>query len=229
MTKPIKPVALIVAMPLEFDAVCAMMQDVRITKRWDLKIAEGTVDSRPVAMTLAGVGKANAAYAAGILIAAFCPELVINTGIAGGLGVTDKLDVVVATGVVQHDMDTSALGDPVGWISGVDRILIETDPERSATLAEAIGAKRGIVASGDVFVASDLTAHTIVDRFGAVACDMECAAVGLAAYRAKIPFVAVKVISDDGKDGSELTFEQFAAIAAERNAAAFRTIVKYLV
>ena len=59
------------------------------------------------------------------MILRYRPRLVINTGVAGGMGKGIKIgDIVVADAVVQHDMDTSAMGDPKGLIPGIDRIQI---------------------------------------------------------------------------------------------------------
>lgn len=46
------------------------------------------------------------------MILEYQPECIINTGIGGATSLETKIgDVVIATEVVQHDMDTTALGD----------------------------------------------------------------------------------------------------------------------
>ena len=70
------------------------------------------------------------------MILRYQPDVVINTGVAGGIGPDLKvLDVVLATAVVQHDMDTSPLGDPVGYISGLGCVEMPCD----AALCAALG------------------------------------------------------------------------------------------
>ena len=59
-------------------------------------------------------------------------------------GALDKklrpLDIVFADRLVQHDMDTSPLGDPVGLISNINRVYFETDT-RALTLLESAAAE----------------------------------------------------------------------------------------
>ena len=46
-----------------------------------------------------------------IMALVYHPKAIINTGVAGGIGKGVAVgDVVVSRGLVQHDMDTSAVG-----------------------------------------------------------------------------------------------------------------------
>ena len=79
------------------------------------------------------------------MILRYHPRLIINTGVAGGMGKGIKIsDIVVADSVVQHDMDTSDLGDPKGFISGIDRIQIPCDEELNDKVRAAAGAVEGV-------------------------------------------------------------------------------------
>ena len=73
----------------------------------------GTLEGKNVVIAKCGVGKVFAALTAEAMIIRYSPELIINTGVGGalksGISVTDTL---VADKLVQHDMDTSPLGDP---------------------------------------------------------------------------------------------------------------------
>ena len=155
----------------------------------------------------------------------------LNTGVAGGLakGLTVG-DVVLADFVVQHDMDTSALGDPVGLISGLNIVKIPADKALLDTLSAAAKATGlntlvGTVASGDLFVARDEDKARIAAQFDAAACEMEGAAIGQVAYTNGVPFAVLRAISDGG-DGME--FSQFVGLAAKRSVALTREFVKRL-
>ena len=54
--------------------------------------------------------------------------MIVNIGVAGTLTKDlNVLDVAVATNVLQHDMDTSPIGDPKGLLSGINMILLPAD------------------------------------------------------------------------------------------------------
>ena len=66
---------------------------------------------------IGGVGKVNAAMAAQLLISLYKPDLVLNAGVAGCFENVPIGTLVLAEGFLQHDVDTSPLGDPVGLVS----------------------------------------------------------------------------------------------------------------
>jgi adenosylhomocysteine nucleosidase len=149
---------------------------------------------------------------------------IINTGVAGTL--TDALsigDVAVAESVVQHDMDTSAIGDPVGLISGLNVVYMKADEALSARITEVIEnmdvrCLRGVIASGDVFVAESAKKAYIKDTFGAIACEMEGAAIGQVCTANGIPFAVIRAISDGGNEDASMDYPTFVKIAAKKSA-----------
>ncbi|MDE6652575.1 MAG: 5'-methylthioadenosine/S-adenosylhomocysteine nucleosidase, partial [Paramuribaculum sp.] len=65
----------------------------------------GTIEGRNVCVTKCGIGKVNAAIGTLALINRFKPDLVINSGVAGGAGGgASVLDVVVADRIAYHDV-----------------------------------------------------------------------------------------------------------------------------
>ena len=104
----------------------------------------GELFGKRIAVAKCGVGKVFAAICAQTMILGFSPDLIINTGVAGTL--SDQLsigDIAVAADVVQHDMDTSPLGDPVGLISGLDIVHMPADPALADAITEAIAEAGG--------------------------------------------------------------------------------------
>ena len=75
---------------------------------------------------IGGVGKVNAAMAAQLLISLYKPDLVLNAGVAGCFENVPIGTLVLAEGFLQHDVDTSPLGDPVGLVSTVNRVIFPT-------------------------------------------------------------------------------------------------------
>ena len=112
----------------------------------------GTMAGHDIIATKVGIGKVNAALGADTIIREYAPDMVINTGVAGGTGATADparvLDVVLATEVAYHDVWCGPGTEP-GTAAGC--------PARfacplSADVRQALGAREGLLASGDIFV-----------------------------------------------------------------------------
>lgn len=101
-----------------------------------------------------GVSKVNAAMAAEILCLKYGVDLILNAGIAGCATDLPTGTLAVASEFVQHDVDTSGAGDPLGMVSTVNRTEFPTwEPERCAALLRTMGCEAvlGRVATGDWF------------------------------------------------------------------------------
>ena len=178
----------------------------------------GTLGKTEVVTAICGVGKVFAAICTQTMILRYKPDAIINTGIAGTL--SDKVGVlgsVVATALVQHDMDTSPLGDPRGLISGINVIEFPADEKLAEKICQSIETPyiRGVVASGDCFVADIKKKEDIRDTFNAVACEMEGASVAHVCYMSNIPCCVVRTISDCADGSGELSYEEFRVKAAD--------------
>lgn len=184
----------------------------------------GRLENKEVVVAKCGIGKVFAAICAQTMILEYGVSLIINTGVGGAI--SDELeigDIAVSTAVVQHDMDTSAIGDPVGLISGINVIEIYADKNSAETVlcaAETLGFRclSGIVASGDRFIAGADNKKKISDAFGALVCEMEGAAIGQVCYVNEVPFLVVRAVSDKADGTSGVDYMTFVATAAEKNA-----------
>ena len=93
-----------------------------------------------------GVSKVNAAMATQLLISLYQPDLVLNAGVAGCFEDMPIGSIVLAEGFLQHDVDTSALGDPVGLVSTVNRVQFPTsDLDRAKAAMDRLGSHRRLV------------------------------------------------------------------------------------
>ncbi len=171
-----------------------------------------------------GVGKVFAAICTEAMILEYSPELIINTGVGGA--VADGLktgDIVIASELCQHDMDTSPIGDPVGLISGINKIYFEADRRACELLlssARALGlsASLGRIATGDRFVASREEKRRIREVFAADVCEMEGGAVAHTAFVNGTPFAIVRAISDSADGEAAMDYPTFLPLAAKRSA-----------
>src|SRR5699024_6660303 len=107
------------------------------------------------------------------------------------------------TDAVEHDMDASAFGDPVGQIPQMDTFSFPAD-EKLVKLAKEVNERinpdihtwTGSIVSGDQFVASSQVKERLVTLFGAKCTEMEGAAIAHTAYLNKISCVIIRAISD---------------------------------
>ncbi len=228
----IKRVGFICAMDCELDAVTKLFDGLTIKKQGSLDFYIGKICGIEAVAAKCGVGKVFAAICAQTMILSFSPDLIINTGVAGNLSEDLRIgDIALSSAVVQHDMDTSPLGDPVGLISGINIIEIKSDLSSALVVQSCldelgINSKIGIIASGDQFIASPEKKVEIKERFGAISCEMEGAAVGHVCYVNGVKFLVVRAISDDADNSSPDDFPAYCVKVSENSSKAILAFMK---
>lgn len=146
-----------------------------------------------------GVGKVNAAMSAQLFIDRYHPDWIVNAGVAGCFRDLPIGAVVLADSFIQHDVDTTAAGDPIGFVSTVDRVEFPTsDVEAMSSLLAGLGVDHltGRVATGDVFMSGGSRADWVAGTFSPVLCEMEGGAVAQVCLRSGVKFTALKSVSD---------------------------------
>lgn len=213
-------------MQIEIDGIKEKIESPETVTLSGVDFVCGSIGDKYVVCAKCGIGKVFAALCAQTMCLRFDLDCIINTGVAGGLADgLSILDVVVADSVVQHDMDTTPIGDPAGLLSGINIINIPCDKYISEKLYESIdglSVKRmyGIVATGDQFVATEKQRQFIKDTFNGAACEMEGGAIGHVCYVNGVPFGIIRAISDGGDGDAAMDYPTFAAKAAENSIAA---------
>ena len=202
-----KPIGIVIAMESELRPYVDGV-DVSTVSIGGKDFYKTVIGGKDVVIVYSGIGKVNAAYACTLLCREFSPSFIISTGLSGGLGRSNVLETVVATATCQHDSDTTALGDPIGLISTINKIYFPTDEKLTDLIASVSGAKKGVFACGDRFVADKESAQKIVENFDAIACDMESGAIGQISYLSGVPYVAVRIISDGANEGAPISFTE---------------------
>jgi len=146
-----------------------------------------------------GVGKVNAAMSAQFIIDRHRPDWIVNAGVAGSFLDLPIGTVVLAKGFVQHDMDTTAMGDPIGMVSTVNRSYFPTGHlERTDAILAALGVahETGDVATGDAFMVRGDRADWVAKTFSPTLCEMEGCAIAQVCLRNGVDFTALKSVSD---------------------------------
>lgn len=131
--------------------------------------------------------------------------LAVSTGFAGALAPEAGVgDVVVATSVMSGTFDG-------GW-QGSARLDCDDNLLRGPQVASAsigVAVKRGVMVSLPTVLGRAADKQHLGRVTGAIAVDMESAAIGLVAKRHDVPFVVVRAISDVAGENLPLDFNVF--------------------
>lgn len=216
-------IGIIGALDIELERLIGAMREPAHREISGVPFTCGKLLGTDVVIARAGVGKVNAAVCAQTMALIYEPELIINSGVSGALSPELRVgDVVIGTDVVQHDVDTTALGDEPGFVSTVDRLSFPLDNFASTAISAAaeelgIRAVRGRIASGDQFVASTERKEEIVRLFSAVTCEMEAGAIAHVCFLNRIPCAVIRSISDGGNEEAPMSYEEFLPLAAKNS------------
>lgn len=229
------------AMHEELAAVLAAMPDEQRVTVAGRDFWVGHWHGHAVVAVLSRIGKVAAATTATVLLERFDVKALVFTGVAGGLREGVRVgDVVVAKGLVQHDMDASPLF-PRHEVPLYGRARFEADADLSAQLsmashqvlenaAQHLGADtllafqldsprvhQGLILSGDRFVSTSAESQALrLALPDALTVEMEGAAVAQVCHDYGVPFAAVRTISDRADDEAHTDFTRFIREVASR-------------
>jgi adenosylhomocysteine nucleosidase len=227
--------AIVSAMPEEIAGVLQALADVRIQEFGRRQFHTGSLQGTEVVVVFSRWGKVAAAATVTQLLSSYPVTGLVFGGVAGavrpGLAIGD---IVVATELVQHDMDASPLfpryevpllgkarfsADPVmcEQLAAAARAFLTHDLRSQVVPGEldlfkitAARVVQGLVASGDKFFASADEVRELRQRLPEVCCvEMEGAAVAQVCDEYAIPFAVVRTISDSADENSVHDFPRF--------------------
>ena len=127
------------------------------------------------------------------------PDLILNAGVAGCFDHAEIGDLVLAESFMQHDFDTSNIGDEEGFVSTVNCTYFPTaDFDRARAAMDKVGMpyRTGLVATGDWFGVDCDRARHIADTFHPLLCEMEGCAIAQVCMRNGVKFMSLKSVSD---------------------------------
>lgn len=212
-------IGIIGAMQIEIDNLKKSLEDSKTECISGVEFVKGKIKDVEVVAAVSGVGKVFAAICTEAMILTYKVDMVVNIGVAGTLckelGV---MNVALADQVVQHDMNTSALGDPVGLLSGINQVYIPCDAKMVSLLGKClddkgIHSKVGTIATGDLFMEGQQQRDKLRERFNAIAAEMEGGSIGHVCFMNKVPFAVLRSISDG--EGGAMDYAEFAQKAAK--------------
>ena len=215
-----KTIGIIGAMDSEVRHLIARLENPETQRIAGRTFVRGMLAGRDTVVVQSGIGKVAAAVTAQILIDRFGADVLLNSGMAGGLDPRLAVkDLVIGTAAVQHDFDLTAFGHAKGYISGEDdttATAFRADDQLIA-LAQAAAAEvlpagskaiTGTIASGDIFVDDSALKASIIAEFGAAAAEMEGAAIAQTAVANGVPFVILRTISDLAEHQANVSFDE---------------------
>lgn len=205
-------IGVIVAMDKELSLLLPLLEEPSQTSVNGFTFYRGHIGPSEIIASKCGIGKVNAAVGTMTMIDSFSPDLIINTGVAGGTGGNAGiLDIVVGTRIAYHDVWCGP-GTEWGDAAGCPRFFHTSDTVNSLPcLHEGDTVKHGLVCSGDIFVSDPAVIKHIRSLYPDVdAVDMESAAIAQVCYLRSVPFACLRVISDTpGADDNIAQYENF--------------------
>ncbi|CAG76201.1 Mta/Sah nucleosidase (P46) [includes: 5'-methylthioadenosine nucleosidase and S-adenosylhomocysteine nucleosidase] [Pectobacterium atrosepticum SCRI1043] len=216
-------VGIIGAMEQEVTLLRDRIENRQTFQRAGCEIYTGQINGVEVALLKSGIGKVSAALGTTLLLEHSKPDVVINTGSAGGLASTLNVgDIVISDEVRYHDADVTAFGYEPGQMAGCPAAF-PADEKFIALAQDAIddlqlNAVRGLVVSGDAFINGAEPLARIRTTFPkAIAVEMEATAIAHVCHQFGTPFVVVRAISDVADKASHLSFDEFLSVAAQQS------------
>ncbi len=165
-----------------------------------------------LAIAISGLGKVNAALAAGALGAE--ADLLLMAGTCGAIGAEAGRAYWIAK-AVQHDYGAAHPGAFRRYRAGEWPIGEAGEAHFAAMADPGLGLAHARIASGDSFIACPDAAAELAAALGASLVDMEVGALAQAAARLGRPWAAIKAVTDEANEGSGTDFHANLARAAK--------------
>lgn len=223
-------IAILVAMDKELTLIKSLLSNPEEIKIENVSLHHGSIATHDVYLSRCGIGKVNSALNTYRIIDALTPDLVINTGVAGGAGlpvgsllIADRVaydDVWCGPSTIYGQAD----GCPLFFTPSKDVVELATK------LFKADGYKFGLICSGDKFISSAEEIAFIRSHFPDVAAvDMESASIAQTCWLNNTSFNIIRVVSDTPGEGENLAqYENFWKDAPQKTFIALKTIIENL-
>ncbi len=210
-------IGVIGAMDEEVASLIQQMDEEEVKEMAGMVFHKGTLWNQQAVVVKSGIGKVNMAICTQILIDQFGVDMLINTGVAGGLYKDINVgDIVISSDALQHDFDVSGLGYERSIIPGMETSVFKADTElvdMAKSACEIVNPEIqcfvGRVVSGDQFISDNKTKADLVNTFDGYCAEMEGASMAQVATLNKKPFVVIRAISDKADDSAPVAYDVF--------------------
>lgn len=225
-------IGILAAMDKEVDLLLPLLKDEKEIDIENRKAYVGKIGNHEVCVMKCGIGKVNSALNAFRMIENFHPELVINSGVAGGADGAVRIgSLLVATEAAYHDVWCGPGTEP-GVMDGLPKRMPMADSvvKICRSLPDNSGFLFGLICTGDRFISTPEEVNRIKSIFpDALACDMESASIAHACRECDVPFAVLRVVSDTPGQGENISqYKNFFSEAPEKTFHAVKKIISRL-
>lgn len=225
-------IGILAAMDKEVALLLPLMTDTKEIDMAGKKAVLGKVSHHDICLMKCGIGKVNSALNAYRMIEAFHPDLVINSGVAGGADASMKIGaLLIATEAAYHDVWCGP-GTEWGQIDGCPA-RFEMDSrvlEKCSQFPGAESFRFGLIATGDRFISTveDLN-HIKSIHPEALACDMESASIAQTCHDCCVSFAVLRVVSDTPGQADNISqYKNFFSEAPEKTFRVIKSLLETL-
>ena len=224
-------IGIIAAMASEREQLARLVKEMRTEQHGLFEYTVGRLGGNTLYIMECGIGKVNAAVGASELMAHMQPDVVVSTGVAGGIDEkAGVMEVVAASEVVYHDV----------WCGNGNEVGIQDMPARfvcdgrllsvAVSLDASVPVHAGLICTGDKFITERAELDAIKAEFPeGLAVDMESAAIAQVCHLYRVPFISFRIISDTpGADAHWQQYENFWETMADRSFGVVRTFLEGL-
>ena len=225
--------------------ICAIPNELRyfnfteipIQKFGERTFYNGSHDKHELILVQSGLGKVNAAVVSTLLIEKFECELLLFSGVAGGIDPGIEIgEVIIGESLIQYDYGTLKNRELLPFRPGSiptgeskNELEYSLDPKIKHKIKVSLpNVRMGIILTGDVFLQCEETQKELFEKYGAQAIDMEGAAVAQVAEQFGIPAIVVRCLSDLAGADSQKLSSKFLNMAAKRSFNTAQRILKVL-
>ncbi|MDN7226908.1 5'-methylthioadenosine/S-adenosylhomocysteine nucleosidase [Planococcus sp. N064] len=228
-------IGVIGAMEEEVELLRGSLENAQVSEIANCEFTSGTYKGQDVVLLKSGIGKVNAAMSTTLLLQQFKPDVVINTGSAGGFDQALEVGAIVISDEVRHhDVDVTVFGYEMGQVPQLpaafrsDEKLIDLAVKAVEELGEhPYGV--GLIATGDSFMNDPKRVEKVRAFFPSMkASEMEAAAVAQVCHQFNVPFVVIRALSDIAGKESNISFDEFLPVAAKHSTEIVLNVVERL-
>ena len=191
-------IGIIAAMEPEIKFTISALEDKKEHLISNITFYEGTIGNHKVVVSLSGIGKVNSAINTTLLINNFKPDVIINSGIAGGSKELSTFDFVIADKLTYSDFDCQIFNYEFGQVPQMPLYYFSDSNLKEKLEAyltsKNISFKNSIVLTADSFRMSASEIKNNVST--SFATEMEGTSIAQTCYKLNTPFLSFRIISD---------------------------------
>lgn len=195
-------ILILAAMDKELNLLLDLIKEPEDKSFNNIRIWTGQIQNHTIFLSKCGIGKVNSALNTYRLIMNLKPDLVVNSGVAGGAGIPIGT-VLLADKIAYHDVWCGP-GTVYGQADGYPLFMLPDSKILNLGFKSKI--EKGLICSGDKFISTPQEISFIREKFPEVrAVDMESASIAQTCLMCGTPFAILRVVSDTPGEGENIS------------------------